>query len=249
MSSPTMNTQRRSEHFVLTVTFVFATVLLAAQTANAQQLQQGVSVQLAVTSNATPMPEADNQDAWIVAITADGSMYWGIAPLSPSNLYYNMKSHLYYAQKNRPPPNRKQKLFIKADARASFANVEKVLDAARALDLDAPVLLTSQPGSVAPGVLVPPKGLEVLYSKAWSAVHSVVQVLSSEQLAPKLKLNNADISEDALQSLLQKLPENRSEEWVVVIVAGTVPFAQVAHVIDMCRGTGAQVLLAAPEVL
>ncbi len=73
----------------LMISFVLATVLFAPRTIHAQQLQKGVSVQMAVTSNATPMPEADNPDAWIVTITSDGSLYLGTHPVSPpDNLYY-----------------------------------------------------------------------------------------------------------------------------------------------------------------
>jgi len=36
-------------------------------------LQRGVSVQLAVTSNAVAVPNADQPDALVVALTADGS--------------------------------------------------------------------------------------------------------------------------------------------------------------------------------
>ena len=36
-------------------------------------LQRGVSVQLAVTSNAVAVPNADKQDALVVALTADRS--------------------------------------------------------------------------------------------------------------------------------------------------------------------------------
>jgi biopolymer transport protein ExbD len=237
-----------SDNFVVILALLLATVLFTAGAGKTQQLQQGISVQMAVTSNAIPMPDADNDDAWIVAITADGGTYWGIDPLSPSNLYYDMKRHFYDAKKNQPP-NRQHKLFIKADARAPFASVEKVLDAATALDLDTTVLLTSQPESAAPGTIVHPEGLEVLHSKTWSSVHTVVQVLGSEQPTLNVKLNNADTSEDGLRGSLQKLFENRREEWVVVIVGGTVPFANAAHVIDACRGTGAKVVLAAPRVL
>ena len=38
--------------------------------AQSPALQKGVSVQMAATSNATPMPAADNDDAWIVTISS-----------------------------------------------------------------------------------------------------------------------------------------------------------------------------------
>ena len=38
-------------------------------------LQRGVSVQLAVTTNAVAVPNADRQDALVVALTADDTTY------------------------------------------------------------------------------------------------------------------------------------------------------------------------------
>ena len=34
-----------------------------------QALRKGVSVEMVVTNNASPMPEADQADAWIVTVT------------------------------------------------------------------------------------------------------------------------------------------------------------------------------------
>ena len=121
MHSLVINTLRRSTNLALMTTVVLATVLFAAQTANSQQLQRGVSVQLAPTTNAAPMPDADNQDAWIVAITSDETLYFGVDPVTPSDLADKMKSR---------PRNRDQKLYVKADARAPVAAVRRVLAAA-----------------------------------------------------------------------------------------------------------------------
>ena len=52
MNSLAINPIRRSKFFALTAAFALATVLFPARPTNAQQLRQGVSVQLAVTSNA-----------------------------------------------------------------------------------------------------------------------------------------------------------------------------------------------------
>jgi len=73
----------------------------------AQALQKGISVELPVTSNAAPMPAADNEDAWIVTVAADGRTYFGTDPVTPAGLEGAMKSR---------PRNREQKLYIKADA-------------------------------------------------------------------------------------------------------------------------------------
>ena len=116
MNSRTSKIQRISTLSVVTVA-VLATVQFAVNS-TAQQLQQGVSVQLAPTTNALPMPAADNEDAWIVAITADGKMYFGIDPVDSASLFDAMK---------RRPRNRDQKLYIKADARTPFAPVAVAL--------------------------------------------------------------------------------------------------------------------------
>src|SRR5215467_7306004 len=40
-------------------------------------LQKGVSVQMAVTNNAQAEPAADELDAWVIAVTADGRLFFG----------------------------------------------------------------------------------------------------------------------------------------------------------------------------
>lgn len=49
-------------------------------------LQQGVSVQLAVTSNAVAVPNADKQDALVLALTADGIIYLRANPVPTPDL-------------------------------------------------------------------------------------------------------------------------------------------------------------------
>ena len=55
------------------------------------------------------------------------------------------------------PRNREAKLYIKADARAPFTSVEKVIDVGRQALFQTPVLLTSQREPIAAGTVVPPK--------------------------------------------------------------------------------------------
>src|SRR5215472_10099283 len=80
-------------------------------------LRRGVSVQEAVTQHATTMPEADEDDAWVVAVTADGKLYFGADPVTADSLFDVMKAR---------PRKRSAKLYIKADARAPFGKVERV---------------------------------------------------------------------------------------------------------------------------
>ncbi|MGC1452777.1 MAG: biopolymer transporter ExbD [Candidatus Sulfotelmatobacter sp.] len=245
MNSLAIITRGGSKHFGLSVALVLATVLFP-RPSSSQQLQQGVSVQLAVTSNAVPMPEADNQDAWIVAISADGSLHFGTVPVSPADLEVAMKGL---------PRRRDQRLYIKADARTPFANVERVLQLARLVSFEAPVLLTSQPGLLQPGGQAPPKGLEVLVGQSAPEAGPtppgpdsiLVQVLPAKQFSVKLRINNQDIQPGVLQSTLDQMLQSRSNKEVLVKADEKLPFGQVVQAIDACRGAGSKVVLVTPK--
>lgn len=128
--------------------------LTEAHVSAAQKLQKGISVELPVTSNAVPVPKADNEDSLIVTVTYDGSVYFGVNPISTTELTEKVKGAL---------SNRAEKtLYIKADARTSYANLVKVLDSVRTAGVEGLTLLTAQRDAEKPGTLVPPKGLEML---------------------------------------------------------------------------------------
>ena len=63
--------------FVCLLASTLATAAVLMAVAQSPALQRGVSVQMAATNNAAPMPDADNQYAWIVTVAADGSLYFG----------------------------------------------------------------------------------------------------------------------------------------------------------------------------
>jgi biopolymer transport protein ExbD len=209
-----------------------------ATPATAQAMRKGISVELPVTSNAAPMPDADQEDASIVSVTEDGTVYFGVEQISPAGLAETVKGGL----SNRT----EKKLYIKADARTPYANVMNVLDAVRTAGVEALKLLTAQRDSSEPGTLVPPKGLEVLVGPPSGSAVTVVEVLNSGQRWPTLKINNQNIPWATLQSSLRQLFQNRSEKVVLVKAAGTLPFANVVDVTDMCRSTGAKVVLVTP---
>jgi biopolymer transport protein ExbD len=205
----------------------------------AQTLQKGISVEMADTKNAAPMPQADSEDAWIVTVTADGSLYFGVEPQTPKGLADKM---------TRTPRNRQAKLYIKADARAPFADVQKVLETGHTMLFEMPVLLTSQAEPATPGTLEPPKGLEVMVGAPPDAEAIIVQMRNSGGSQPTVLVNNADVSIDVLPSTLGRMRFNRNVDLVVLKAAGTLPFAQVVHVIDACRGVEAKVAVERPEM-
>ena len=208
---------------------------MLSASAQAPALRQGVSVQMAASSNATPMPAADSNDAWIVTITADGNFYFDVDPVDADGLTNDMMIH---------PRKRDAKLYIKADARAPFSSVEKVLQVARKAYFESAVFLTNQKENSALGKLVVPQGLEVLLTSAPSDA-VVVELRNSGQ--PSLKVNGQETARANLQTALNQSLQNRSARVVEVKPAGSLPFAQVAEVIDACASVKAKVVLPMEE--
>jgi biopolymer transport protein ExbD len=236
MNPLTINTLKKSQHFG-TIALTLATLLFVAPTSHAQQLQKGVSVQLAATTNAAAMPAADNQDAWIVAVTSNGSFFFGTDKVTPSALSETMK---------RLPRNRDQRLYIKADARAPFSDVERVVAAGHEVAFGAAVFLTSQPESPAPGTVVSPKGLDVMVDPPSAKDSPVIQVVNSGQQGPTLMIGGHLIPSDSLQSTLRDIFQNRTEKVVLVKADGALPFADIVRVIDTCRSAGVKIALLTP---
>jgi biopolymer transport protein ExbD/biopolymer transport protein TolR len=110
-------------------------------------LQKGVSVDLAKTNNPVQMPDADKEDALLVAVTRDGKVFFGSDQISPDQLTNKVKDKL---------ANRVDKrVFVRADARTKYGNVVEVVDNVRAAGVDQLGLLTEQRKSGAPP---PPPG-------------------------------------------------------------------------------------------
>lgn len=223
---------------VCLIALMLAAVLPCAS-AQSPGMQKGVSVQMAMTRNASPMPEADNEDAWIVTVAADGKLYFGADPMTPDELADWMKTH---------PRNREARLYIKADARASFANVEKALELGRDAGFAAPVLLTSQQKSHPPGTMVSPQGLDIAVGSAFPSgtVATVVQLLPSGQEPPVLAINNDQISWSDLESTLKQHFQKGDDKFVLLRADAGLPFADIARAIDSCRAAGAKVYVAEP---
>jgi len=110
-------------------------------------LQKGVSVDLAKVNSPQQMPDADKEDALLVAVQRDGKIFFGTEPIAADQLTDKIKDRL---------ANRTDKrVFLKADARAKFGTVVEVVDNVRAAGVDQLGLLTDQKKS---GALAPPPG-------------------------------------------------------------------------------------------
>ena len=214
------------------------------QSANASQksspaLQKGVSVTMVSATTAQPMPEADNGDAWIVTVTADGQLYFGVDPLTPAALQERMI---------RTPRKRTQRLYIKADARASFAGVQKALSAASGAEIESPVLLVTQHISPKPGAIVAPEGLEILIDGAANSGSKSVVEMNSAEGSSTVKVDDQEIPLADLHDRLNQLMQSRNGRMVFLKADARSKFADVAHVIDACRAAGASVVVATPVV-
>jgi biopolymer transport protein ExbD len=125
-----------------------------------QAMQKGISVELASTSSAVSVPDADSQKALIITVTDTGRLYFGINPVTADALAEQLKGRL---------SRRTQNLYIKADARAPYAYVVKVLDAAHMAGVSAVTLLTNQPKAMPAGTIMSPQGIEMEMARSSAA--------------------------------------------------------------------------------
>ena len=99
-------------------------------------LQKGVSVDLAKVNNPQQMPDADKDDALIVAVMRDGKVFLGNDRIDADQLTQKIKDRI---------TGRVDKtVFVRADARAKFGAVVSVVDNVRSAGVDQLGLLTDQ---------------------------------------------------------------------------------------------------------
>jgi biopolymer transport protein ExbD/biopolymer transport protein TolR len=99
-------------------------------------LQKGVSVDMAKAQNAQDMQAADRDDAILVAVTRDGSIYLGTEKV-PLDAITNMV-------KDRLANRLDKTVFVRSDARAKYGDVVKVVDEVRSAGVDNLGLLTEK---------------------------------------------------------------------------------------------------------
>ncbi len=107
-------------------------------------LQKGVSVDLAKVNNPQAMPDADKEDALLVAVTRDGKIFFGSDQVAGAD-------QLTHLVKDRLASRTDKRVFIKADARTRYGNVVDVVDNVRAAGVDQLGLLTEQRKAGPPG--------------------------------------------------------------------------------------------------
>jgi biopolymer transport protein ExbD/biopolymer transport protein TolR len=99
-------------------------------------LHPGPEVQLASAANPIQMPDADKDDALLVAISREGRVFLGNEQISPSDLKQKIQDRVAARDDRR--------VFVRADARSRYGAVVGVVDDVRAAGVSELGLLTEQ---------------------------------------------------------------------------------------------------------
>ncbi len=99
-------------------------------------LQKTQSVDLASTDNPRDMKDADKDDAIVVAITSDGTIYMGNTRIQ--------KEEITGQVKDRISTRLDKTVYVKSDSRAKYGRVVEVVDEIRSAGVDQLGLLTQK---------------------------------------------------------------------------------------------------------
>jgi biopolymer transport protein TolR len=99
-------------------------------------LQNKVQIDMAKVDNAVAMPDADKEDAIVVAVTRDGGVFLGQDKVDPSQLGRMVQDKLA----DKPGKT----IYVRADARAQYKAVEDAIDNVRTAGVDEVGLLTQK---------------------------------------------------------------------------------------------------------
>jgi len=99
-------------------------------------LQNKVQIDMARVDNTTNMPDADKEDAIVVAITRSGDVFLGQNHVSVDELGGMVRDKLSITPSKT--------IYVRADARAQYRAVEDAIDAVRTAGVDDVGLLTAK---------------------------------------------------------------------------------------------------------
>jgi biopolymer transport protein ExbD len=99
-------------------------------------LQKGTPVELAKTQNPIDMPDADHDDAVLVAVTRDGKFWLGQDRIAVEDLASRV-SDILSAKMDKT-------VFVRSDYRAKYGDVKTVVDTIRSAGVDKVGLLTER---------------------------------------------------------------------------------------------------------
>ena len=238
----------------IAVAFMLRSLIALSQN-NAAEIQQVnmtifapynmVAVVLAKAENSVAMPDAGQDGAIVVAVTRDGMVFLGQERVDPDQLGSRIRDKL---------ANKTDKtIYLRADARAQYRDVENAIDAMRGAGAEEVELLTQRKEDTQLGdrlwtgnPLLKSVGLEVFipFPPETPARGSsppdraiVVQVIYRPNAAPAYKINAADVAHVDLQSRLTVIFANRAERVMFVEGDDNLRFSEVVDVIDIGKGS------------
>ena len=214
-----------------------ATFAAAQSSPEIPTLRPGIHVEMAGTRTARPVPDADQNDAFVLTVTDRGIVYDGTNAVDPSELTREIGNRM---------AARQQQLYIKADGRTPYASVSQVLKAAQASGIASPILLTAQRGVPAvPGALTSPQGVDVSIGSDFPSgtVATVVEFLPGRGQQRLVKVSNDEIAASTLTDTLGQHFRKGDDKVVLLKASLQLPFAEVVGAIDSCRAAGARVFL------
>jgi len=109
-------------------------------------IQKGASVERATVDNPKDMQDADKEDALVIAVTKDGSVFLGSQKIDQSALTSTLKDKLSQRQDKT--------VFLNSDRLAKYGKVVAVVDEIRSAGVDQLGLLTEK--STKKGAAPPP---------------------------------------------------------------------------------------------
>ncbi len=114
-------------------------------------LQKGTPVDRAIVNNPHDMQDADKEDAIIVAVSQDGTIYLGSSKIEKSMLTSAIKEKLAARTGDKT-------VYVNSDRRAKYGKVVEVVDEIRSAGVDQLGLLTEKVGSAKTAPPKPPTG-------------------------------------------------------------------------------------------
>ena len=99
-------------------------------------LQKGVSVDMFKAANPRQMPDAEKEDATLLAVTRDGKVYLGNTQVKLDEITTKVK--------DRISGKLDKTVYVRSDARAKYGDVVKVVDNVRAAGVDSLGLVTER---------------------------------------------------------------------------------------------------------
>ena len=204
-----------------------------------------VSVDLAKAEHPVAMSDAGSDDAIVVAVLRDGAVFLGRDKVDPARLGSRIRA-------NRTDRTG-ETMYLRADRRAQYRDVENVIEAMRNAGAEEVGLLTKRKEDTQPedflwigNPLFKSVGLEVSFPSP-PKTHArgssppdrtiVVHVIYRPNAAPAYKINAADVAHAELQSKLTEIYAHRDERVMFVKGDDNLRFSDIADVIDIGRAS------------